>query len=55
MHLEMSLETQHDGTTLHFSSAGIKFLNKDCRERYGLMAWLALSPNLNPLHFFLWG
>jgi hypothetical protein len=57
---DVFLETQrriwpHDGATLHFSSSGIKFLNKDYRGRYGLMAWLAPSPDLNRLHFFLWG
>ena len=49
---------QHDGAPLHFSVDVRNHLNAVFPGRWigrgGLTAWLARSPDLNPLYYFQW-
>jgi hypothetical protein len=52
------MQLKHDAAPLHFSRAAIEFLNEGYEGKWtgrsGLMAWPTWSPDLKPLHFFLW-
>jgi hypothetical protein len=53
-----SILYMHDGASAHFSRAVRQVLNNTYHDRWigrgGPTAWPPPSPDLNPLHFYLW-
>ncbi|KAJ4448747.1 hypothetical protein ANN_00138 [Periplaneta americana] len=49
----------HDGAPAHFSRTARRYLDRRFRDRWigrgSPIAWPPRSPNVNPLHFYLWG